>query len=122
MLWSEFLAQLEAGGGDLLRPLIRAQWSAEVWSPVDDDRKAAANASILKLSPASQHSGSVIKTASKQTALESLYSLFQKTRDISDRFPQCRHFDALAWKFSILMCVPSPQDGTGKASGAHSRH
>lgn len=97
MLWSEFLAQLEAGGGELLSPSFVRQWSAEVWSPVDDDRKAAAMLHTQIVSRiATQRLG--YQDGVEQTALESLYSLFQKTRDISDRFPQCRHFDALAWE------------------------
>src|SRR5206468_1414275 len=33
----------------------------------------------------------------EKTALESLYALFQSTREIADECPSSRHFEALAW-------------------------
>jgi len=97
MIWSEFLAQLEGTGEGMLSPSFVEQWSNEPWNPGNDDRGAAALLHTQIVSRiATQKLG--YQDGTEQAALDSLFVLFQKTRDICDRFPEGRHFNALAWE------------------------
>jgi hypothetical protein len=97
MIWSEVFAQLDVQGVSLLTPPFIQRWANEPWNPEDGDRSAAALMHTQIVSRiATQELG--YQDGSEQAALESLFTLFGKTRDICDRFPPCRHFEALAWE------------------------
>src|SRR5687768_7417814 len=72
------------------------RWGTERWKPDDTDRKAAAKLHIELNSRISTQRLGYLDGVEK-SALESLFHLFQRTRDIGDEFPLARHFDALAW-------------------------
>jgi Patatin-like phospholipase len=96
MIWAEFLNEYQAATVPLFSESLLRNWGNEPWAPNDDDRKAAGKLHTQLTSRiATQRLGYL--EGEEQTALESLYALFQTTRDIVDEFPSCRHFDALAW-------------------------
>src|SRR5262249_22537276 len=73
-----------------------SRWGELPWTPSDDDRKAAARLHTQIVSRiTSQRLGYL--DGDEKTALVSVYNLFQKTRDICDKLPAGRLFDAIAW-------------------------
>jgi len=97
MNWSEVFSTLEQQGVGLLPPEFLARWAGEAWNPEDDDRSAAALLHTQIVSRiATQELG--YQDGVEQGALDSLFALFGKTRDICDRFPLCRYFEAVAWE------------------------
>jgi len=73
-----------------------ARWGNEPWNPSDDDRKAAGKLHIQIASRITTQRLGYLDGVEK-TALESVFVLFQRLRDIGDALPECRHFDAIAW-------------------------
>lgn len=72
------------------------RWGDERWSPTDDDSKAAGKLHTQIVSRIASQRLAYLDGVEK-SALDSVYALFQKTRDIVDEYPACRHFDAIAW-------------------------
>src|SRR5712691_1580056 len=95
MNWGDFLHQYQEGGVALFSDGFMRRWAKELWQPNDDDRKAAAKLHIQITSRiATQRLGYL--DGVERTALDSVYALFQSTRDIADEFPSGRHFEAIA--------------------------
>ncbi len=94
--WAEFLEPYSRGCVVLFREPFLRRWANELWQPNDDDRKAASKLHTQLTSRVTTQRLGYLEGVEK-TALESLYALFQKTRDIADEFPNCRHFEVLAW-------------------------
>ena len=94
--WQQFLGPYQSSVPLLSREFI-ARWGDEPWRPSDDDRKAAARLHTqLESRIATQRLD--YRDGVEKAALDSVFALFQKTRDIVDQFPACRHVDALAWE------------------------
>ncbi|MEP6820796.1 MAG: patatin-like phospholipase family protein [Chthoniobacterales bacterium] len=97
MTWQEFLTDTAQG---CYKPLFDAaffaRWGSEPWEPTPDDRRAAGKLHTQIASRITTQRLGYLDGVEK-TALESVYALFQKTRDIADQQPDCRHFDAIAW-------------------------
>ena len=96
MSWAEFLGPYQAGDTPLLSKAFVTRWGGERWEPEDADRKAAGKLHVEVASRISTQRLGYLDGVEK-SALDSVYALFQRTRDIGDEFPESRHFDALAW-------------------------
>ena len=96
MNWAEFLGPYQAGDTPLLSEAFVTRWGGERWEPQDGDRKAAGKLHMEVASRISTQRLGYLDGVEK-SALDSVYALFQRTRDIGDEFPESRHFDALAW-------------------------
>ena len=96
MNWAEFLGPYQAGDTPLLSKAFVTRWGGERWEPKDVDRKAAGKLHVEVASRISTQRLGYLDGVEK-SALDSVYALFQRTRDIGDEFPESRHFDALAW-------------------------
>jgi hypothetical protein len=94
--WGDFLKDYQSDRVSLFSESFLRRWAHEPWEPNDDDRKAAGKLHIQLTSRISTQRLGYLEGVEK-TALESLYALFQSTRDITDEFPACRHFEALSW-------------------------
>ena len=105
MNWIEFLTPYQADGAELCSAHFLRRWGGEEWKPTDDDRKAAAMLHTQITSRITTQRLGYLEGV-ETTALESVHDLFQKTRDISDHFPGCRHFDALAWEVLNIRVRP----------------
>lgn len=92
MTWKDFFKPHE----ELFSAELIKRWSPEPWEPNDDDRKAAAKLHTQITSRITTQRLGYLDGVEK-TALDSVYALFQKTRDIADAHPDARHFDAIAW-------------------------
>jgi hypothetical protein len=97
MDWAEFLKAYQVADFTPLSESFLQRWGTEKWEPNHDDRQASA---MLHTQIASRVTTQRLpyQDGIEQAALESVFELFQKTRDINDRFPECRHFDAVAWE------------------------
>jgi hypothetical protein len=97
MNWEQVLARYPDESSTLLSPSFLKRWGKEEWHPSQDDKKAAAMLHTqINSRITTQRLGYL--DGVEQTALDSVYALFKTTRDINDRFPNARHFDALAWE------------------------
>jgi hypothetical protein len=96
MTWADFLHQHRGGRIPLFSEAFTRRWADERWAPNDDDRKAAGKLHIQLTSRITTQRLGYLDGVEK-TALESVHALFESTRKITDQFPTCRHFDALAW-------------------------
>jgi hypothetical protein len=96
LTWAEFLDPYSHGRVVLFREAFLRRWANEPWQPNDGDREAASKLHTQLTSRITTQRLGYLEGVEK-TALESLYALFQKTRDIADEFPDGRHFEALAW-------------------------
>jgi len=97
MTWNEFLQRYQADGRALLSNAFMQRWGGEPWEPSQDDRTAAAKLHTQIASRITTQRLGYLDGVEK-SALDSVYALFQKTRDIADQHPDCRHFDAIAWE------------------------
>jgi hypothetical protein len=97
MIWSELFTSSHVAEGDLFSLPFQDRWGGEPWNPSDDDRRAAGMLHTQIVSRVATQRLSY-QDGIEQAALESLHTLFQKTRDISDMYPGSRCFDALAWE------------------------
>lgn len=80
----------------LFSPGFLDRWQDAPWAPVQDDREAAARLHTEIASRiASQRLGYL--DGVEKTALESVYALFPRTREICDRHLGSTHFHAVAW-------------------------
>jgi Patatin-like phospholipase len=95
--WGDFLKDYQAGRVSLFSETFLRRWALELWEPSDDDRKAASKLHIQLTSRITTQRLGYLEGV-ERTALESLYGLFQETRNICDEFSNCRHFEALAWE------------------------
>lgn len=94
--WRERLAPYRAGV-DLFSRSFLDRWGDEPWAPTDEDRAAAAALHVQIVSRvASQRLG--YSSGVEAAALDSLYRLFDITRELCVRNPGCRHFEAIAWE------------------------
>jgi hypothetical protein len=73
-----------------------ARHGGDTWTPVGDDRHAAAKLHTQLASRISTQRLPYLDGVEK-AALDSLYSLFETTRKIADKHPDGHHFDALVW-------------------------
>lgn len=105
MNWGDFLHEYQEGGVALLSDGFMRRWAREPWQPNDDDRKAAAKLHIQITSRITTQRLGYLDGVEK-TALDSVYALFQSTRDIADEFPSGRHFEALAWDVLNMQVRP----------------
>jgi hypothetical protein len=96
MTWAEFLDQYQRGRPALFSEPFLRRWANEPWKPKENDRKAASKLHIQLTSRITTQRLGYLEGVEK-TALESLYALFQSTRDIAGEFPDGHHFEALAW-------------------------
>jgi hypothetical protein len=96
MTWSDFLKAYQAEGRELFSTAFVRRWRDERWEPNDDDRKAAAKLHTEIISRITTQRLGYLDGVEK-TALDSVYTLFQKTRDIAHEHPDGRHFDAIVW-------------------------
>jgi hypothetical protein len=86
--------QAEAG---LFSPSFLDRWGSQRWAPTDGDRTAAAILHVQIVSRiASQRLG--YSDGVEATALDSLYRLFDITREICTRNPGGQQFEAIAWE------------------------
>jgi hypothetical protein len=96
MLWKEMLDQLDSGSKVPFSVGFIARWSGEEWNPSKDDKTAAVMLHTqINSRIATQRLGYL--DGVEKAALQSVYGLFDATRKINDRFPDARHFDAIAW-------------------------
>jgi hypothetical protein len=96
MIWSDFFRPYQLEGRALFSPALVRRWSGEQWQPNDDDRKAAAKLHTEIISRITTQRLGYLDGVEK-TALDSVYGLFQKTRNIAHEHPEGRHFDAIVW-------------------------
>ncbi|MEO8351936.1 MAG: hypothetical protein ABI680_09405 [Chthoniobacteraceae bacterium] len=94
--WKDFLEPYQSIDGELLSAEFMRRWGAESWEPNDDDRKAAAKLHTQIISRITTQRLGYLDGV-EVTALTSVYTLFQSTRDIAHEHPEARHFDAIAW-------------------------
>lgn len=91
--------------GALFDEAFLTSWGDELWEPNDADRKAAAELHVQLVSRiTTQRLG--YTDGVEATALKSVYDLFDKTRDITTRQFEGRHFDAFAWHVLNLHVRP----------------
>jgi hypothetical protein len=96
MNWSDFLKRYQKDGAPLLSEALMERWGSATWEPSENDRKAAGKLHTQVASRiTTQRLGYL--DGDEKTALDSVYALFEKTRNIVDEFHTCRHFDTLAW-------------------------
>ena len=94
--WKDVLTPHRTATRALFDDAFIAHWKAEPWAPCEEDRKAAAKLHMeINSRIASQRLGYL--DGVEQRALDSVYALFQRTRDICSEHPLARHFDALVW-------------------------
>jgi hypothetical protein len=94
--WGEHLERYQIGKVSLFSVDFIKRWGDQAWSPHADDQKAAGAlhtqiTSRITTQPLGYLDGD------EATALDSVYKLFGHTRDITDRFPACTLFEAVAW-------------------------
>ncbi len=73
-----------------------AERAAEEWNPDEDDRTAAAKLHVQLISRVATRPLGYLE-GDEKTALKSVHSLFEKTREICTAHPKAQHFEALAW-------------------------
>src|SRR5260221_338241 len=96
MNWEQFLTGCVTDAKELFTAAFLKRWGKEEWKPSLDDRKAAAMLHTQIASRiATQQLGYL--DGVEKVALDSVFALFKATRDINDRLPDARHFDAVAW-------------------------
>ncbi|PWC40167.1 patatin-like phospholipase family protein [Azospirillum sp. TSO22-1] len=84
------------GSNELFDAAFLAQWGGETWFPQPADKIAAAALHTQIMSRITvQRLG--YSDGVEATALDSVYKLFEKARDIVDRNFGCKHFEAIAW-------------------------
>jgi len=93
LTWREVLRPF---GDSLFSNSFLACWGDALWQPTEDDRTASGKLHIQFVSRIATQRLSYLEGEEK-TALKSMYALFDKTRDIAEAHPKCRHFDALTW-------------------------
>lgn len=96
MTWASFFEQHKLEGKSLFSAEFIARWGNEKWDPNDEDRQAAEKLHVQLTSRIVTQKLGYLDGVEK-TALNSVYALFQETREILDGLPHARHFDALAW-------------------------
>ncbi|MEY2558639.1 MAG: hypothetical protein QOE34_2064 [Verrucomicrobiota bacterium] len=96
LTWAEFLEPYQAGDPPLLSGAFSNRWGGASWEPNEGDRNAAAKLHTQLASRITTQRLGYLDGVEK-TALDSVYSLFEKTRKIGDEYPAARHFDAIAW-------------------------
>ena len=94
--WREFLSQHQPPDPPLFSKACLDRWGDRRWEPSDADRKAADRLHTQLVSRITTQKLSYL-TGVEKTALDSVYSLFEKTRTIVDEGEGCRHFGTLAW-------------------------
>jgi len=94
--WQDFLEPYQPAGGKLLSVEFMRRWGSERWEPNDEDRQAAAQLHTQITSRITTQRLGYLDGV-EVTALTSVYTLFQSTRDIAHAHPGARHFDAIAW-------------------------
>ncbi|MEY2562424.1 MAG: hypothetical protein QOH88_617 [Verrucomicrobiota bacterium] len=94
--WADFLRPYQTAGPQLFSATFLQRWGGEEWEPNDEDRKAGAKLHTQLASRITTQRLGYLDGVEK-TALDSVYSLFEKTRKLGDEYPGARHFDAIAW-------------------------
>src|ERR1700722_17636703 len=105
MNWLEFLTPYQTAGAELFSDSFLRRWGSKSWRPSDDDRKAAALLHTQIVSRITTQTLGYLEGV-EQTALESIYSLFEQTRTIGSLLPGGTHFDALAWEVLNTLVRP----------------
>src|SRR5262245_41531281 len=96
MKWPDALGPYYEDEPALLEPEWVSERANDEWEPVDDDRIAAAKLHVQLVSRiATQPLGYL--QGDEKTALTSVHSLFEKTREICTAHPKAQHFEALTW-------------------------
>lgn len=93
--WRERLAPYQADAPLFTRSFL-ARWGAELWAPTGSDR-AAAEALHVQIVSRVASQRLAYSDGVEAAALDSLYRLFDITREICARHPGCRHFETTAW-------------------------
>lgn len=96
MTWDEVLQAYRTEPIPLFDGDFIATHGQSAWQPTADDRLAAAKLRIQLVSRITTQRLPYLDGVEK-TALASVYSLFEHTRAIADKYPAARHFDILAW-------------------------
>src|SRR5262249_54730846 len=95
--WRDHLSPYaSAAGKPLFDNAFMARWGDVPWSPQEADRRAAGAlhtqiASRITTQPLGYLEGD------EATALDSVYKLFERTRQIADEVPGGKLFDAIVW-------------------------
>src|SRR5438876_1871009 len=97
MKWEQVLAPYWDASAELFSVSFIERWGKEEWKPSPDDKTAAAMLHTQINSRITTQRLGYLDGVEK-AALDSVYALFKTTRDINDRFPSARHFDAVAWE------------------------
>jgi hypothetical protein len=97
MNWEQFLVGYQTDANELFNATFLKRWGKEEWKPTQDDRKAAGMLHTQISSRITTQRLGYLNGVEK-AALGSVYALFKATRDISDRFLDAQHFDAVAWE------------------------
>jgi hypothetical protein len=103
--WKGALGAYRAGKEPLVGDAFLARWGGEPWAPCEDDRAAAAKLHTEITSRITLQRLGYLDGVEK-TALDSVYTIFQKTRDICHQHPAASHFNAVAW--AVLNCHVRP--------------
>ena len=90
--WKQFLATYDG----LIDCQFIARWGAEIWQPNDDDTQAAAKLHMQFASRITTQQLGYLDGVEK-AALNSIYTIFELTREICSDYPHACHFEALAW-------------------------
>jgi hypothetical protein len=94
--WNTVLEPYRVGSPPLLDSAFIARYDGRTWTPASDDRHAAAKLHTQLASRISTQRLPYLDGIEK-TALDSLYSLFETTRQIAEKHPEGYHFDAIVW-------------------------
>jgi hypothetical protein len=94
--WKDFLEPYQPAGGKLFSVEFMRRWGSERWEPNEEDRNAAAQLHTQITSRITTQRLGYLDGV-EVTALTSVYTLFQATRDIARAHPGARHFEAIAW-------------------------
>ena len=95
MSWREFLTEYPEREG-LFDAAFVKRWGDQDWSPVEDDKVAAAKLHVQIVSRITTQPLGYLE-GDEKTALTSVYRLFDETRQIGYQHPKGKHFAVLAW-------------------------
>ena len=95
--WREHLEPYRVLDAPLFGDAFLERWGSETWEPSEADRKAASalHTQIVSRITVQQLA---YREGVESAALESIYRLFERTREITDGHFGCRHFEILAWE------------------------
>jgi hypothetical protein len=94
--WRDHLQSYRVSKCALFDSSFIERWGDEPWAPNEADRKAAGELHTQIASRITTQRLDYLDGVEK-AALDSVHSLFGKTREVVDKNFPCRHFDALAW-------------------------